>query len=96
RTVASGLIIAAANIYGIWANQIYQTWDAPRYHVGNGIILGFLFTTILLFLGQKYLYIRLNKQRAELWNSKSEAEKEDYNATTTHEGSQRLDFVFKH
>ncbi|KAJ3009511.1 UNVERIFIED_CONTAM: hypothetical protein HDU68_002638 [Siphonaria sp. JEL0065] len=93
RTIASGLVIAAANIYGIWANQIYQASDAPCYHTGNFIILGFVFTTILLFLNQKFLYVRLNKQRAEVWNAKSEAEKEDYN---THEGSQRLDFVFKH
>ncbi|KAJ3013771.1 UNVERIFIED_CONTAM: hypothetical protein HDU68_000559, partial [Siphonaria sp. JEL0065] len=96
RTVSSGLVIAAANIYGIWANQIYQASDAPRYHTGNFINLGFIAVTIFLFLNQKFLYKRLNKQRAELWNSKSEAEKQDYNATTTHEGSQRLDFVFKH
>ncbi|KAI9326734.1 MFS general substrate transporter [Obelidium mucronatum] len=96
RTVSSGLVIAAANIYGIWANQIYQPWDAPRYHVGNFIILGFLFTTILLFINQKYLYVRYNKTRGEQWAAKSEAEKEDYNATTTHKGSERLDFVFKH
>ncbi|KAJ3014198.1 UNVERIFIED_CONTAM: hypothetical protein HDU68_000388 [Siphonaria sp. JEL0065] len=95
RTVSSGLFIAAANIYGIWANQIYQASDA-RYHTGNFINLAFIAVIIFLFLNQELLYKRLNAQRAELWNSKSEAEKEDYNATTTHEGSQRLDFVFKH
>ncbi|KAJ6495206.1 MFS general substrate transporter [Mycena sanguinolenta] len=29
RTVASGAIIFSANIYGIWASQIYQADDAP-------------------------------------------------------------------
>ncbi|KAI9353462.1 MFS general substrate transporter [Obelidium mucronatum] len=95
RTVASGLVISAANIYGIYANQIYQPSDAPRYHVGNFIILGFLAATVLLFLNQKFLYARLNKQRANEWNAKSDSEKEDYNSTTTHQGSDRLDFVFK-
>ncbi|KAJ3022609.1 UNVERIFIED_CONTAM: hypothetical protein HDU68_009030 [Siphonaria sp. JEL0065] len=96
RTVASGLIIAFANIYGVYANQIYQPWDAPRYHVGNYIIFTFTSVTILLWINQKFLYVRLNKQRAAIWNAKSEAEKEDYNATTTHRGNDRLDFVFKH
>ncbi|ORY47599.1 MFS general substrate transporter [Rhizoclosmatium globosum] len=95
RTVASGLIIAAANIYGTYAAQIYQASDAPRFHTGNYIIIGFVATTILLWINQKFLYIRLNKQRAAVWNSKSQDEKADYDATTKDKGSNRLDFVFK-
>ncbi|KAI8611454.1 MFS general substrate transporter [Chytriomyces sp. MP71] len=95
RTVASGLVIGAANIYGVYASQIYQPWDAPRYHVGNGILIGFVSVTILLWMLQKNVYIALNKSRAAVWGAKSEAEKEDYNAATQHTGSQRLDFVFK-
>lgn len=33
RTVASGAIIGAANIYAIWASQIYRADDAPAFHV---------------------------------------------------------------
>ncbi|ORY13672.1 MFS general substrate transporter [Rhizoclosmatium globosum] len=95
RTVASGLIIGFANIYGTYASQIYQASDAPFFHTGNFIILGFVSTALLLWLNQKFLYLRLNKQRAAVWNAKSEEEKADYNATTTHKGSDRLDFVFK-
>ncbi|KAJ3298672.1 hypothetical protein HDU79_008165 [Rhizoclosmatium sp. JEL0117] len=95
RTVASGLIIGFANIYGVYAAQFYQASDAPRFHVGNFIILGFLLVTIGLWINQRFLYVRLNKQRAAIWNAKSEDEKADYNATTTHKGSDRLDFIFK-
>ncbi|KAJ3046402.1 hypothetical protein HDU99_009790, partial [Rhizoclosmatium hyalinum] len=95
RTVASGLIISAANIYGTYASQIYQASDAPRFHVGNFILIGIIAITILLWINQKFLYIRLNKQRATVWGAKSEAEKVDYDATTKDKGSDRLDFVFK-
>ncbi|KAJ3285072.1 hypothetical protein HDU79_007615 [Rhizoclosmatium sp. JEL0117] len=95
RTVASGAVICAANLYGTYAAQIYQPWDAPAYRVGNRIILGFIATAILLFLLRKYFYIQLNKQRAAIWNAKSEDEKAEYNATTKHVGNERLDFVFK-
>ncbi|KAJ3017861.1 UNVERIFIED_CONTAM: hypothetical protein HDU68_011438 [Siphonaria sp. JEL0065] len=95
RTVASGLVVAAGNIIGVWTNQIYQPGDAPRYHTGNFIIIGFLFTASLLWLNQKFLYVRLNKQRASRWGGMSEDEKKEYNATAAHVGSDRLDFVFK-
>ncbi|KAJ3130801.1 hypothetical protein HK100_007465 [Physocladia obscura] len=95
RTVASGLVIGAANIYGVYASQIYQSKDAPRYHVGNYIILGFLVATFLLWLVQKNLYIVLNNRRAVIWAAKSGEEKADYDATTSDLGSNRLDFIFK-
>ncbi|KAJ3046718.1 hypothetical protein HDU99_009698 [Rhizoclosmatium hyalinum] len=95
RTVASGLIIGFANIYGTYAAQFYQANDAPRFHVGNFIIIGFLIATIFLWLNQRFLYVRLNKKHAAIWNAKSEDEKADYNATTKDRGSNRLDFVYK-
>ncbi|KAJ3071612.1 hypothetical protein HDU98_005050 [Podochytrium sp. JEL0797] len=95
RTVASGLVIAAANLFSVYASQIYQPSDAPRYHVGNFINIGLILAVILLWLNQKFLYVRINKQRAEVWNAKSVEEKEDYDATTAAKGSDRLDFVFK-
>ncbi|KAI8845024.1 MFS general substrate transporter [Chytriomyces cf. hyalinus JEL632] len=95
RTVASGLIIGFANIYAVYASQIYQPWDAPRYHFGNYIILAFLGVTFFLWLGQKYIYIYLNKTRGAIWKGYSEDDKAHYNANTTHQGSERLDFTFK-
>ncbi|KAJ3070200.1 hypothetical protein HDU99_002745 [Rhizoclosmatium hyalinum] len=95
RTVATGLIIGFANIYGVYASQIYQASDAPRFHTGNFILIGFVSATILLWLNQKFLYVRTNKQRASVWNAKSDDDKAEYNANTTHQGSDRLDFVFK-
>ncbi|KAJ3025634.1 UNVERIFIED_CONTAM: hypothetical protein HDU68_006918 [Siphonaria sp. JEL0065] len=95
RTVASGLVIAVSNLAGIWGSQIFQPWDAPRYHTANYILVGLFGLTILLWINQKFMYIRLNKQQVEVWEAMPEAEREDYRATTTHEGSQRLDFVFK-
>ncbi|KAJ3103949.1 hypothetical protein HK100_004131, partial [Physocladia obscura] len=92
RTVSSGLVIGAANIYGVYASQIYQANDAPRYHTGNFILLGFLAITLLLWLGQKFNYIRLNRKRASIWNGKSDDEKAEYNATTEDQGNDRLDF----
>ncbi|KAI8617985.1 MFS general substrate transporter [Chytriomyces sp. MP71] len=95
RTVASGLVIGAANIYAVWASQIYQPWDAPRYHFGNYVLIAFEVAALLLWLGQKFLYVHLNKTRGTMWKGMSEDEKVEYDAMTKHTGSQRFDFIFK-
>ncbi|GAW10062.1 MFS general substrate transporter [Lentinula edodes] len=46
RTLASGCVIFAANIYGVWGSQIYRAKDAPDYHTGNIINIVFAATAL--------------------------------------------------
>ena len=64
RTVASGLVIGAANIYAVWASQIYRADDSPLFRRGNSINIAFCSVAILLWLWQKWNYVRTNKNRA--------------------------------
>ncbi|KAI9357991.1 MFS general substrate transporter [Zopfochytrium polystomum] len=94
RTVGSAAIIASANIYAVYAGQIYQQNDAPRYHNGNLIIIGFLLATVVAWLVFRKYLEWINNTRQAKWDALSEKEKENYLATTTDVGNDRLDFRF--
>ncbi|KJA24895.1 hypothetical protein HYPSUDRAFT_65203 [Hypholoma sublateritium FD-334 SS-4] len=66
RTVASGLIIGASNIYGTWGSQIYRADDAPDFKRGNLINIGFAGVAFLLWLAQKRKYQLRNARNAAL------------------------------
>ncbi|KAJ3301425.1 hypothetical protein HDU76_005754, partial [Blyttiomyces sp. JEL0837] len=82
RTVASGAIIGAANIYAVYASQIYRAKDAPRFHTGNSILIGFAIAAIILRFLQKSYYRFLNSKREHIWANFTEAEKQEYLKTT--------------
>ncbi|KAJ3306306.1 hypothetical protein HDU76_004841 [Blyttiomyces sp. JEL0837] len=96
RTVASGAIIGAANIYAVYASQIYRAKDAPRFHTGTSILIGFAIAAIILWFLQKSYYRFLNSKREHIWANFTEAEKEEYLKTTKDVGNDRLDFKFSH
>ncbi|KAJ4463468.1 MFS general substrate transporter [Lentinula lateritia] len=67
RTLASGCVIFAANIYGVWGSQIYQAKDAPDYHTGNTINIVFAGTAVCLWFVQKGYYKYRNARNARVW-----------------------------
>jgi sugar phosphate permease len=94
RTVASGLIIGFANIFAVWASQIYRAEDAPKFRNGNTVNVAVCILAVLLWIGLRQYYINANKKRDALWNVKSKEEKEFYLATTADLGNKRLDFRY--
>ena len=64
------------------------------YRKGNATLIGICCFNILLFIGLKIFYTRINKSRELVWNSMSEEEKEEYLSTTKDQGNKRLDFRF--
>ncbi|KAF8164670.1 major facilitator superfamily domain-containing protein [Pholiota molesta] len=64
RTVASGMIIGASNIYGVWGSQIYRADDAPDFKRGNLINIGFAGVAFVLWLAQKTAYRMRNARNA--------------------------------
>ncbi|GAW09809.1 MFS general substrate transporter [Lentinula edodes] len=67
RTLASGCVIFAANIYGVWGSQIYQAKDAPDYRTGNTINIVFAGTAVCLWFVQKGYYKYRNARNAKVW-----------------------------
>lgn len=96
RTVSAALYNMCVQTSGIIAANIYQKDDAPLYHRGNHILLAILILNIFLYLGTKMYYVKRNRWRDWKWASMSEDERLEYLATTTDEGSKRLDFRFAH
>ncbi|KAF9472635.1 MFS general substrate transporter [Pholiota conissans] len=64
RTVASGMVIGAANIYGVWGSQIYRADDAPEFKRGNLVNIGFAGVAFALWLIQKAVYRIRNARNA--------------------------------
>ncbi|KAK0493733.1 MFS general substrate transporter, partial [Armillaria luteobubalina] len=94
RTIASGCVIFAANIYGVWGSQIYQSDDAPDYKWGNIINICFAGVAVILWFAQKYYYHRRNAQNARLYAELSEQEKAEENNRAEERGNWALTFRF--
>ncbi|CRJ91122.1 hypothetical protein BN1723_016655, partial [Verticillium longisporum] len=75
---------------------IYRADDAPLYRRGNRAIIGIIAWNFASAFLVKGYYMWRNKKRDQAWNALGAAEKDHYLATTTDEGSRRLDFRFAH
>ena len=60
------------------------------------MIIGIICYNIVLFVGAKIFYVRVNSRRDAIWSAMTKEEKEHYCATTKDEGNKRLDFRFAH
>jgi len=96
RAVSAALYNMCVQTSGIIGANIYRKDDAPRYQRGNHVLLALLILNIFLYLGTKIYYVKRNEYRDQKWVKMTEDEKMVYLATTTDEGSKRLDFRFAH
>lgn len=92
RTVASGLIIGAANIYALWSSQIYRSDDSPLFRRGNDINIAFCAAAVVLWLLLKWQYVHANRTRAERTLALSEDERREVEARMEVDGSRGLLF----
>ncbi|KAK0200723.1 MFS general substrate transporter [Desarmillaria ectypa] len=94
RTLASGCVIFAANIYGVWGSQIYQSDDSPDYKRGNTINICFASVALILWFVQKYYYRYRNARNATLYAELSEHQKAEENDRAEGRGNRGLTFRF--
>lgn len=92
RTVASGLIIGAANIYALWSSQIYRSDDSPLFRRGNDINIAFCAAAVVIWLLLKWQYVHANRKRAERTRALSEEERREVEARMEEDGSRGLLF----
>ncbi|RNJ53261.1 hypothetical protein D7B24_002108 [Verticillium nonalfalfae] len=96
RTVGSAVYNMTVQTSSMIGSNIYRADDAPLYRRGNRAIIGIIaWNFVSAFLVKGY-YMWRNKKRDQAWNALGAAEKDHYLATTTDEGSRRLDFRFAH
>lgn len=64
------------------------------YRTGNTVLIAICAYNFFIIIGAKLFYVHVNKKRAAIWDNMTQAEKEQYLATTTDQGNKRLDFRF--
>ncbi|KAK7062360.1 major facilitator superfamily domain-containing protein, partial [Favolaschia claudopus] len=94
RTVASGAVIFAANIYQVWASQIYQADDAPLFKRGNSINIAFAGFATIMWVVQKYYYRRLNRKNGRAYAALTEEAKTQEDREAEKKGNRSLTFRF--
>ncbi|KAH7878345.1 MFS general substrate transporter [Lentinula edodes] len=94
RTLASGCVIFAANIYGVWGSQIYQAKDAPDYRTGNTINIVFAGTAVCLWFVQKGYYKYRNARNAKVWAELGEDARKREEISQEVEGNRSVLFRF--
>ncbi|KAJ4480827.1 major facilitator superfamily domain-containing protein [Lentinula aciculospora] len=94
RTLASGCVIFAANIYGVWGSQIYQAKDAPNYHKGNTINIMLATTAVCLWFIQKSYYRSRNAKNGRLWSELGETDRKREKTIVDERGNRSVLFRF--
>jgi len=94
RTIASGAVIGAANIYATWASQIYQAKDAPAFHTGNTINIVISGVTAIGWILLKFYYKHKNAANAERLRNMTESERKEQELRDLDAGNRALTFVF--
>lgn len=60
RTVASALYNMSVQTASIISSQIYRDSDKPLYRTGNSALIGICVWNMLLFIGAKIFYVKVN------------------------------------
>lgn len=94
RAISSAVYNIFVQLGSIISSQIYRNDDKPLYHRGNLVLFVLSILGIPAFLGTKYLFRRLNRQRTVIWNGMTKEERLNYLVTTKDKGNKRLDFRF--
>ncbi|KAF5860548.1 hypothetical protein ETB97_001391 [Aspergillus alliaceus] len=92
RALSAAMYNICVQISGIIASNVYQDWDAPRYVLGNRVLLALVCTNMAVYAATKGYYILRNRQRDRKWLAMTEEQRIEYIATTKDTGNKRLDF----
>ncbi|KAJ7703911.1 MFS general substrate transporter [Mycena rosella] len=96
RTVASGAVIFAGNVYGVWASQIYRADDAPDvdFKRGNSINIAIAGFTTILWMLQKYYYRRRNRENTRRYAELSAEAQQGEDVAAEQRGNRSLRFRY--
>ncbi|CCH46445.1 putative membrane protein [Wickerhamomyces ciferrii] len=94
RAVSAAVVNIFSQAASIISSNIYRPDDKPFYKRGNTDLIGVAFGALAMCVLARQYYIFRNKQKAKIWNSFTDEQKETYIQETTDQGNKRLDFRF--
>lgn len=97
RAVTAATYNVIVQVGSLISSQIYRRYDGPYYKQGNAVLLAICALSLVTFLVQRQMLVRLNRKKEEKWRAMTAEEKAAYQsdfAAREQEGNQRLDFRF--
>ncbi|KAE8824196.1 hypothetical protein HRS9139_09378 [Pyrenophora teres f. teres] len=97
RAITAATYNVIVQVGSLISSQIYRKYDGPYYKQGNSVLVAICALSLITFLVQRQVLIRLNKKKQEKWEQMTSEEKAVYQAdgaARKEEGNKRLDFRF--
>ncbi|RMZ70176.1 major facilitator superfamily transporter [Pyrenophora seminiperda CCB06] len=97
RAITAATYNVIVQVGSLISSQIYRKYDGPYYKQGNSVLVAICALSVVTFLVQRQVLVRLNKKKQEKWEQMTSEEKAVYQADAAareQEGNKRLDFRF--
>jgi hypothetical protein len=97
RAITAATYNVIVQIGSLISSQIYRKYDGPYYKQGNSVLVAMCALSLLTFVVQRQVLVRLNRKKQREWEGMTSEEKAVYQADTVareNEGNKRLDFRF--
>ncbi|KAH7070622.1 major facilitator superfamily domain-containing protein [Paraphoma chrysanthemicola] len=97
RAITAATYNVIVQIGSLISSQIYRKYDGPYYKQGNSVLVAICALSLITFLAQRQILVRLNKKKQEKWEQMSPEDKALYQADVVAreaDGNKRLDFRF--
>jgi hypothetical protein len=99
RAITAATYNVIVQIGSLIGSQIYRSYDAPYYYLGNKVLISICALSIVTFIVQRQYLVLLNKRKERIWSQMTVQEKANYQADSVErekEGNKRLDFRFQY
>jgi hypothetical protein len=97
RAITAATYNVIVQIGSLISSQIYRKYDGPYYKQGNSVLVAICALSLITFIVQRQVLVRMNKKKAQEWDQMTFEEKQVYQADTIareQDGNKRLDFRF--
>ncbi|KAF1934816.1 MFS general substrate transporter [Clathrospora elynae] len=97
RAITAATYNVIVQIGSLISSQIYRKYDGPYYKQGNTVLVSICALSLITFVVQRQVLVRMNKKKQQQWEKMSSDEKALYQAdiiSREQDGNKRLDFRF--
>jgi hypothetical protein len=97
RAITAATYNVIVQIGSLISSQIYRKYDGPYYKQGNTVLVSICALSLITFVVQRQVLVRMNKKKQKQWDQMTSDEKALYQAdviSREQDGNKRLDFRF--
>jgi hypothetical protein len=97
RAITAATYNVIVQIGSLISSQIYRKYDGPYYKQGNTVLVSICALSLITFVVQRQILVRMNKKKQKQWDQMTSDEKALYQAdviSREQDGNKRLDFRF--